>query len=241
MEGVECYEHIERHDDLTGFVQSHASLIHKIAWHIKNRLPVHIELDDLIQSGLIGLLEAKNSFSETAGASFSTYASLKIRCAIYEFVRKNSGITRDISQNIKNISASVARIEKEHEGSITDKNIADEMGISLKKYSDMTREISAYKSISMQEAEFTDDVACQDTLNPLQALEEESDKSIIKTVVSDLPKREQIILALYYNNQLSFKEIAHIMDLTEARISQIHAVLLGKLKRKLTCQFESQL
>lgn len=241
MEGVECYEHIDRHDDLTGFIQKHASLIHKMAWHIKKRLPVQIELDDLIQSGLIGLLEAKNSFSDNVGASFTTYASLKIRFAMYEFVRKNSGITRDISQNIKKISASVARIENRHEAIISDKSVADEMGISLKKYAEMTREISAYKSISMQEPEIMEEVACEDTLDPLQMLEEENDKSIIKSIVNDLPKREQIILALYYNEQLSFKEIAQIMDLTEARISQIHAMLLGKLKRKLTYQYESQL
>lgn len=234
MEGVECYERIEHHDDLTGFIQTHASLIHKMAWHIKNRLPTQIELDDLIQSGLIGLLEAKNTFSDTAGASFTTYASLKVRCAMYEFVRKSSGITRDISQNIKKIAASVARIENQCEVGVSDQSIAAEMGISLKKYADMTREISAYKAISMQEPEIVDDVVSGDTLDPLQAVEEEDDRSIIQSVVSDLPKREQMILALYYNNQLNFKEIAHIMDLTEARISQIHATLLEKLKRKLS-------
>ena len=234
MGGVECYERIERHDDLTGFIQTYASLIHKMAWHIKNRLPTQIELDDLIQSGLIGLLEAKNTFSDTAGASFATYASLKVRCAMYEFVRKSSGITRDISQNIKKIAASVTRIENQCGAGVSDQSIAAEMGISLKKYAEMTREISTYKAISMQEPEIADDVVSDDTLDPLQAVEEEDDRSIIQSVVRDLPKREQMILALYYNNLLNFKEIAHIMDLTEARISQIHATLLAKLKRKLS-------
>lgn len=241
MQGVDCYEHIGHHDDLAGFVQKHATLIHKMAWHIKNRLPVHIELDDLIQSGLIGLLEARNTFSEAGGASFNTYASLKIRCAIYEFVRKNSGITRDISQNIKKISSSISRIENSDEALLSDQSIADEMGVSLKKYADMTREISAYKAISMQELDVFEDVVCENTLNPLQTLEAESDKAMIKSVLKELPKREQIILALYYNNQLNFKEIADIMDLTEARISQIHTALLSKLKRKLTYQNEYQL
>jgi RNA polymerase sigma factor for flagellar operon FliA len=232
---VECYEHIEHTDDLTAFVQAHAPLINKMAWHIKGRLPSHIELDDLIQSGLIGLLEAKASFSEEKGASFTTYASLKIRCAIYEFVRKQAGITRDISQNIKKISAATSRIENNEETLYSDKAIAHEMGVSLKKYADITREITAYQSINRQE-DVIDEIASDDTNNPLSILEVDSEKSWIKSTVSSLSHREQLILALYYNELLSFKEIAEITDLTEARISQIHSAILSKLKRKLTYQ-----
>lgn len=240
MTGIECYDVVERHQDLTVFVKTHAALIYKMAWQIKNRLAAQIELDDLIQSGLIGLLEAKNTYSEAAGASFITYASLKVRCAIYEFVRKHSGITRDISQNIKKISETMAKVEHQHQGHITDKIVADEMGVSLKKYADMTREINAYRAISMQEPELREEFACEATLDPLAQVEEECDKSVIKAIISALPQREQTILGLYYNNQLSFKEIAVMMNLTEARISQIHSTLLDKLKRQLTRQFESQ-
>ncbi|MFI4918018.1 MAG: sigma-70 family RNA polymerase sigma factor [Legionellales bacterium] len=236
MQSVECYEHIEHHDDLTGFVQQHASLINKIAWQVKGRLPSHIELDDLIQSGLIGLLEAKNSFSDEKGASFTTYASLKIRCAIYEFIRKNSGITRDISQNIKKISAAVSRLENSDEMPHSDSLVAREMGISIKKYGLMTREIMAYQSISMHEAVVIDGIAGDDTADPLYTLEADSDKSWIASTVRALPEREQLILALYYNDQLSFKEIATVTDLTEARISQLHSMILSKLRRKLTHQ-----
>lgn len=241
MQGVTCYEHIEHHEDLTGFVQAHASLINKIAWHIKGRLPVHIELDDLIQSGLIGLLEAKSSFSEKGGASFMTYASLKVRCAIYEFVRKNSGITRDISQNIKKISAAVSRIENAEGVMLSDKTVANEMGVSLKKYADMNREITAYKSVSMQEIAAIEEIPCNETANPLQLLEAEHEKALISSMLNGLPHRDQLILSLYYTNQLNFKEIGKIMDLTEARISQIHSVTLSKLKCKLTNHNESAL
>ena len=241
MQGVECYEHISHHDDLTGFVQEHASLINKLAWHIKGRLPQHIELDDLIQSGLIGLLEAKKSFSEKEGASFTTYASLKIRCAIYEFVRKNSGITRDISQNIKKISAAVSRLENRQDTTISNKEIADEMGVSQKKYADITSEITAYKLVSTYEVASIDNIACDNYVNPLFLIEADNEKSLIQSMVQDLPKRDQLILALYYNEQLNFKKIAEIIGLTEARISQIHSTVLSKLKRKIIYQEESTL
>jgi RNA polymerase sigma factor for flagellar operon FliA len=235
---VECYEHIEHTDDLTAFVSEHAPLINRMAWHIKGRLPSHIELDDLIQSGLIGLLEAKNSFAEDKGAAFTTYASLKIRCAMYEFVRRQAGITRDISQNIKKMSAAISRIENKDDGLYSDKAVAQEMGVSLKKYTDMTREITAYQSINMQD-DGVDEIAGDDNNNPLHTLEIDSEKSWIRSTVSSLPAREQLILALYYNEQLSLKEIAEITDLTEARISQIHSSILSKLKRKLTYQNEA--
>lgn len=239
MESVKCYEHVKQHDDLTAFIQEHATLINKMAWHIKNRLPVYIDLDDLIQSGLIGLLEAKRAFSVDAGASFTTFASLKVRFAMYEFVRKNSGITRDISQNIKKISESVAEIERQSPGMVTDQAVADKLGVSLKKYADMTREITAYKSISMHELVNIDDVSCENAINPLNLLEEDDEKLLIRSMLMDLPQREQLIVGLYYNNQLNFKEIGMVMDLSEARVSQIHAALLDKLKRKLTRYDES--
>jgi RNA polymerase sigma factor FliA len=232
---VECYEHIEQTDDLTAFVEEHASLINKLAWHIKSRLPSHIEIDDLIQSGLIGLLEAKSSFAAEKGAAFTTYASLKIRCAMYEFVRRQAGITRDISQNIKKMSAAIARIENKDDGLYSDKAVAEEMGISLKKYSEITREITTYQSIHRQD-DSIEEIADDDTNNPLHAIEIDSEKSWIKSIISSFSSREQLILALYYNEQLSLKEIADITDLTEARISQIHSTLLSKLKHKLTYQ-----
>jgi RNA polymerase sigma factor for flagellar operon FliA len=239
VDGVKCYQHIEHHHDLTAFVQEHAALIHKMAWHLKHKLPESVELDDLIQSGLIGLLDAKNTYLKEAGAAFTTYASLKVRCAMYECVRKNSGITRDISQHIKKISAAISRIENNQDGQVSSQAIAAEMGVSAQQYADMTREINAYKSISMHDVEGVEDVACEKSLNPLEVLADESEKGLIKSMLSELPKREQIILALYYTHQLNFKEIGEVMNLTEARISQIHAGLLSKLKRKLTNQHET--
>lgn len=242
QQGVESYQRVEHHDDLTGFVQEHSPLIQKIARNLKNHLPQHIEFDDLLQSGLMGLLEAKGSFSEEAGASFVTYASLKIRCAMYEFVRKNSGITRDISQNIKKISEVVTRLDNEDDvHTHSDSSIASELGVSLKKYADMTREISTYKSVSSHEVSTIDDIPDEDKANPLYCVEEDDEKSMIKSMLQCLPKREQIILALYYNEQMNLKEIADIMDLTEARISQIHTTCLAKLKQKLTYQYETEL
>ena len=136
------------------------------------------------------------------------------------------------SQAPRKQTAVVSRLDNdEAQTSHSDLTIATELGVSLKKYGDMTREISAYKSVSFQEDTVLDDLPGEESENPLHSLEEADEKSIIKSMLQRLPKREQIILALYYNDQMNLKEIAEIMDLTEARISQIHSMCLAKLKR----------
>lgn len=234
MESLDCYRRVEVQDDLSSFVIKHSPLIKRVAAHIKCRLPACVELDDLIQAGLIGLLEAKNQFSETGGASFETYARIKIHGAMIDELRRHTGMTRDISQNMKNISAARTELEndEQYETPISGKNIAEKLGIPEKKYAHMMTEIHAWQSVSMNEVEKIDDVVCSLSPNPIDAVEKEDLRYAIKSVIASLPRREQQILALYYNEQLNFREIAEILDLTEARISQLHALSLTKVKKK---------
>lgn len=233
-EGVNSYNDIANTEDLTSFVALYGPLIKRIANHIKCKLPDNIELDDLIQAGLIGLLEARNKFSMDGGASFETYASIKIRGAIIDELRRNTGITRDISQNIKNISAARSAVENNCQDGkiISSKAIATEMGITEKKYTHIMTEINAYNSVSMSSSDQAEEVVCPKSADPADLVESDSIRCSIKMLISSLPKREQHILALYYNEQLNFKEIADILGLTEARISQLHSLSLEKIRRK---------
>jgi len=235
LQGIDCYKHVENNNDnLSGFVTTYSPLIKRIANHIKCRLPTSIELDDLLQAGLIGLLEARNTFSQEGGASFETYASIKIRGAIIDELRRNTGITRDISQNMKKIAVAKSSLENREADAIliSAKSLSDTLGISEKKYTHMMSEINAYHAVSMSDVSTIEDIPCAMSLDPLAALEHDSIKVSIKEMIATLPKREQQVLALYYNEQLNFREIADILDLTEARISQIHTQCLAKIKRK---------
>lgn len=233
VQGLNCYKNIENNGDLSGFVTGYSGLIKKIVNHIKCKLPANIERDDLIQAGIIGLLEAKNKFSTESGASFETYATIKIRGAIIDELRKNTGITRDISQNIKTISLARSQIENTDKSNmLSSKAIADKMGITEKKYTHMMNEINAYHSMSMNDFEAIEEVPCTRSINPIDAIEYADTHDAVKALLKTLPKREQQILALYYNEQLNFKEIADMFDLTEARISQLHAISLAKIRKK---------
>ena len=229
------YKNVQDSHDLTSFVHDHSSLIQKIAYRIKSSIPLlHVEFDDLLQSGLLGLLEARNEFDENAGASFTTFATLKIRYAIYEGIRKSSGITREISQNIKKITAAISKLEQSDKGGVTSQQIAGALGVSIHKYSGIASQINTYRAISSHDSDAIDEVAGNEAANPLYCVEFDDVKSVINKALNKLPKREQVILSLYYNEQMNFKEIAGIVDLTEARVSQLHRQTIIKLKQKLT-------
>ena len=227
--GVETYQAIEQVNDLSAFVKEYSPLVNRLVVYIKKTIPDTLEYDDLLQSGLTGLLEAKKDFDPTAGASFSTYATMKVRYAIYDFIRKTSGITRDIGQNIKKITQATDTLG----AGATSLNIAQELGVSSEQYSKMAAQINTYKSISVYDAQRNIDIKDDSSGNPLYIVESQNFKKALKELIQTLPKREQAILALYYNEQLSFKQVADILSITEARVSQIHSLVLDKIKRRV--------
>ncbi len=232
MTSAQMYQSNQHQDELTKLVCDYGPLVNRIAEQIKYKCPPGIELDDLIQCGIIGLLQAKNEYSPERGASFKTYATMKIRYAIYEGLRAHSGITRDIGQYMKKISTAIDCIEKANQ-MVSHLGIRENLGLTQTQYSRMNAEIKAHKALSMEDVNGEADLVEETLENPYTATLFSELKSKIKNAIKTQPKREQLILALYYNEFLSFKEIAGILQLTEARVSQIHHQLLNKLKTTL--------
>jgi len=228
---IQFYQSNQQQDELTDLITEYAPLVKRIAEQIKHKCPPSVDLDDLIQSGIIGLLQAHQNYLEDKGASFKTYASLKIRYAVYEGLRNSSGVTRDIAQYTKQINATVNKIEQS-DNSPLHGIIAEHMGVSQKQYQKMTEEISAQKTISYDALNEEIESTSADSKNPFNNAANEELTTNMKSMLKALPKREQIILSLYYNDFLNFKEIGEILQLTEARVSQIHHQLLEKLKTR---------
>lgn len=229
--GAYQYQSNQNQDELHDLVCHYAPLVKRIAEQIKWNIPQGIELDDLIQSGLIGLLEAKNTYAPEHQTAFKTYATLKIRYAIFETLRKHTGITRELSQSIKQISAATETLHRAQE-EITTQKVTELLGLSHHEYACITESISMLKAKSL-DGSMDDECIQANTNDPFFNTASDQIRSILKEVLQDLPRREQLILALYYNEFLSFKEIGGLIDLTEARVSQLHAQLLSKLKTRL--------
>lgn len=231
--GTQPYQSNQNQEDLSSLVSEYASLVKRIAEQIKRTIPQGLELDDLIQSGVIGLLEANYSYNTTHDASFKTYATMKIRYAIYESLRKHTGITREISQLIKQIEFSIVEIERKNVR-VTSLGVAETLGVSPEKYARITEEINAFKTISMEDLPGDQECSGPQSQNPIFHIAQDKRRVTVLEVLNNLPRRDQLILSLYYQEFLSFKEIGQILELSEARISQIHAQLLIKLKSRLS-------
>lgn len=233
MDGIENYEDNSDDSKLEEFVLEHKVLVKKIALYIKRRLPSHIELDDLLQAGLIGLLEARKNYKTGTGASFETYASIRIRGAIIDSLRKSSWITRETIKNMKKISAAISKIEQRDQRQATTEDIAAELGISSEEHFRIAQEISVCNTLSLSEIDRDDSLLANDIENPQEIMHEHSIKEHLKEVLADLPKKEQLVLSLYYVDEFTFKQIGEILDLTEARICQLHSQAIARVRVKM--------
>lgn len=233
MQGIEFYKENSDNLQLEQFVLEYRPLVRKIALHIKRRLPSHIELDDLLQSGFIGLLEARKHFKTNAGASFETYASIRIRGSIIDALRKNSWGTREAIKNMRKIGDAISRLEQRSQKQPTAEEIANELGITHEEHIKICQQISVCNVISLDMVENDESMLGEENANPDSITQENEIKLYIKEILTTLPEKEQLVLSLYYIEEFTFKQIGEILDLTEARICQLHSQAISRIQTKL--------
>lgn len=229
MQGVDFYTENADSLMLEQFVVEHRPLVKKIALYIKRRLPSYISFDDLLQSGFIGLLEARKQYKTNMGASFETYASIRIRGAILDSLRKNSWGTREASKYMRQIGEAMTRIEQRGQKQPTSEEIAAELSITVEEYDAICQQISICNVVSLDAVE---DIGDED-LNPFEITHTTDLKYKVKDILAHLPERDQLVLSLYYVEEFTFKQIGEILDLTEARICQLHSQAIAKIQNKM--------
>lgn len=219
-------------------VDRHAPLVKKIAYHLMGRLPASVQVDDLIQAGLIGLLDAAGQYDPRQGASFETYASIRIRGAMLDELRRNDWAPKSVHRKSREISAAIQRIENRGRSEPGDREIAAELGISLDDYHQLLRETSFSRLLSYDELTSSDeggyDQFSDDAPLPQQRLEEDEFRQQLIAAISELPEREQLIMSLYYEKELNLKEIGAVLNVSESRISQILSQAHARLRASLT-------
>lgn len=220
-------------DDL---VAAHAPLVKRIAYHLLSRLPASVEVDDLIQAGMIGLLEAGSHFQAGHGASFETYAGIRIRGAMIDQLRQGAWAPRSVSRQLREITAAIARVEARLGREAQAADVAAEIGVGIDQYYDMLRDTSAVRLCSLEQAseegqQFSDDDGEAGSL--LGELEEDGFRRALAAQIERLPEREKLVMALYYDKGLNLKEIGEVLDVSESRVSQIHSQAVLRLKSRL--------
>ena len=214
-------------------VLQHIGLVHKTALHIKARLPDHVELEELVQIGMVGLLEAAKSYDASQGADLGTFASKRIRGAILDEVRKRSPLSRTDSSNIKAEEQVVEQFMAKHGRPPTASEVANELDTSLEDYQKQRGRSQKFRTTSLDELEDSGQAPFSESASPEEEVEAVETSEWLAGEIAELPEREQIVLSLYYNDEMNLKEIGAIIGVSESRVSQILTKVVGKLRDRV--------
>lgn len=221
-----------RQEDL---IARHGELVKRIAYHMAARLPSSVEVSDLIQSGVIGLIEAARNYSDDRGASFETYASIRIRGAMVDELRKSDWAPRSVHRRAREAAQAIHALEQTTGREVHDTQIAEKMGVSLTEYHQISADAARCQVLSM-DARSSEEGAmdCPDqSAGPLEQLQKNEFHNLLAKTISEMPERERMVLSLYYNDELNLREIGAALNISESRVCQIHGQALLRVKSRM--------
>ena len=215
----------DRGDEL---VRQHLPLVKRIAQQLVVRLPSHIDMDDLIQVGLIGLLKAADDHQRDSGATFSTYATIRIRGAMLDELRSRDWLPRRVQRDLGRVAAAIERAEQKYGRAPSEVEIADELGISVEEYRSLSGELACARITQLDDSDLP---ASSD--EPVTEVFDDARRGAMVEAIKLLPEKEGLMLSLYYTEALNLKEIGLVLNVSESRVSQIHGQAVARLKSKL--------
>lgn len=218
------------HEDL---VARHAALVKRIAYHLVSRMPPNVDVDDLMQAGMIGLLEAARRFVTTKGANFATFAGIRIRGAMLDEVRKFDWTPRSVHRKFRQLSESVQRVENRTGHDARDAEVADEMDVSLDEYHRVLRDAAGCRVFSLEQLENpeggSDPVPDRSNTGPPEAVADADFRHQLVRAIEALPERERLVMSMYYDHELNMREIGEVLEVSESRVCQIHSQALARV------------
>lgn len=218
-------------------LEQYGPLVRRIAQHLLLRLPSSVVLDDLVQAGMIGLLEASRKFDPGKGASFETFAGIRIRGAMIDEVRRGDWTPRSVHRNGRRVSEAIRAVELRTGRDASDTEVAAELQISVSEYHVLLQDSLDSRLFSMDELGDDDDsLGVQfegDEPGPDALFQSHAFRQALAEAIAALPEREKLVMALYYDEELNLKEIGSILGVSESRVSQIHSQAALRLRGRL--------
>lgn len=230
-------------------IEEYTPLIRFIAQKIAVRLPSNIELDDLISSGVIGLMDAIEKYDPTRDNKFKTYAEFRIRGAILDELRAQDWVPRSVRDKAKLLDRTQIELEAELGRAAADEEVATRLNMTMEEFYDLLNQVRPVSVLSIDDAATFSNVDKKSILNLLEAtklnnpfnqLNLKSVKDVVTKAIEELPERQRLVLSLYYYEDLNLKEIGKVLRVTESRVSQLHAQAISRLRAKLSQVFEEQ-
>ncbi|HWU66902.1 MAG TPA: RNA polymerase sigma factor FliA [Methylophilus sp.] len=221
-------------------LRQHSGLVKKMAYQLKAKLPSCVELDDLVQAGMIGLMDAIQRYEDTHGAQFETYASQRVRGAMLDELRGADWLPRGIRKNMRDIEVAVQQLEQKLGRPPTESEIAKHMNFSLEDYYDVLSDCQGHQLIYYEDFQdddggehFLDRYVDDDSSDPVKSLLESDFREALIDSIDHLPDREKMLMGLYYEQELNLKEIGAIMNVSESRVCQLHSQAVARLRASM--------
>ncbi|MCX7103239.1 MAG: RNA polymerase sigma factor FliA [Methylobacter sp.] len=237
MNGVAMYASVQT-GGTDQRVMQHAPLVKRIAYHLMSRLPDSVQVDDLIQAGMLGLLEAIKNYDASQGASFDTYAGIRIRGSMLDEVRRSDWTPRSVHKKSRMVSEAIRTIENKSGREARDIDVAAYLGIPIDEYNHILQDSSSCHVFSVEELSQTGDSYLEQALNEEEdltdGLSREGFEQALANAIMALPERERLVISLYYDEELNLREIGEVLNVSESRVSQISTQAILRLRSRLS-------
>ena len=218
-------------------VERHGELVRRIAHHLAARLPSSVEVDDLIQAGMLGLIDAARNFQADQGAAFETYASIRIRGAMIDEIRRGDWVPRSVHRRYRDVVSATREVEQATGRAASAQEVAGALGVSLDEYHRMLEDAARGQLISLdshaEEHDGEPRLASQGGATPAREFEHDAFRHALGGAIGDLPEREQLVLSLYYEQEMNLREIGAVLSISESRVCQIHGQAMLRLRARL--------
>jgi RNA polymerase sigma factor for flagellar operon FliA len=225
--------------DKNHLLTEHAPLVKRLAHHMKAKLPPSVEVDDLVQAGMMGLLDAINRYEDNHGAQFETYAVLRIRGAMLDELRSSDWMPRSTRQNMRKVEAAMNELQQRLGRPPSESEVAKSLKMTLAEYQDLLSDGGGHQLVYYEDfrgddddGSFLDRYAVDDE-DPLRSLLDTDFRQAVIDAIDNLPPREKMLMGLYYEEELNLKEIGAVMGVSESRVSQLHTQAVARLRAAL--------
>jgi RNA polymerase sigma factor for flagellar operon FliA len=226
--------------DVNTMLKQNSPLVRRLAHQMIAKLPANVEIDDLIQVGMIGLTDALSRFDSAQGVQFETFATQRIRGAMLDELRGNDYLSRGTRKQQRSIEQAVHKLEQRLGRAPQESEIAKEMGLGLQEYQELLGKVRGTQLVYLEDMsgddgdnDFLDRHVADDGLNPLAQLQDHRMRSALIDAIKLLPEREQYVMSMYYEQDMNLKEIAAVLKVTESRVCQLHSQSIARLRVKL--------
>jgi RNA polymerase sigma factor for flagellar operon FliA len=222
-------------------ISQYSPLVRKLAHHMIAKLPPSVEVDDLIQVGMIGLADALSRYEASQGVQFETFASQRIKGAMIDELRESDWMSRGSRKSQKDIARAVSRLEQKLGRTPAESEIAAELKMDLSSYQDLLGKVRGTQLVYIEDMGsseegsdgFLDHHVADADANPMELLGKQRMRQALVDSIKKLPEREQFVMSMYYEQDMNLKEIAAVLGVTESRVCQLHSQSIARLRAKL--------